>query len=83
MKKSSKKPKFKHSNSTPAFINNIIDKSPYKEAMEMFILGALITYSEHILETDKALLTEKGINAENWQGCAKEVLAKMDARYRI
>ncbi len=68
-------------NSTPRFIKNIIEKSQAPKMMEMFIYAALVRYAEDIAQVPEDVMDEKMELGKEWQICAIEVLAKIEAKF--
>ncbi len=70
------------SNSTGAFLANLIDRTQYEsKAMELYVLGALINYSQEVLSLPIEKIDETMVNPELWRGLAQEVLDRIDKRF--
>ena len=68
------------SNSTAAFVANVIEKSNDGITMEMFLIGAVITYAEQVQSMEDTEENNLLINVANWQSAAQTWLDAIDKR---
>lgn len=63
-----------------AFVRDLMSRSNFGPLAEMFVIDALAKWSKIISESDPAALENGLVNGAAWQGVAKEIQAKLDAR---
>ncbi len=62
------------------FITRLMDFSNQGALMQMFILQAVIYYSQKVEETDVSVFENTLVNGEAWKRCATECLREIEER---
>lgn len=63
------------------FLTELMEYSNYGPLMQGFVMEALRTYAQAVVQRQDELPTDGFVSPAAWAGCASELLEKLEAHY--